>query len=75
MQYHSKILKIVKLTKKNVNHLVFFGHPLSGWIPDISAVTGYLAGYRISGRMLDIWPDTGYLTGYQIFGRIRIQDI
>ena len=28
MQYHSKILKIVKVTKKNVNRLVFFGHPL-----------------------------------------------
>ena len=28
MQYHSKILKIVKVTKKNVNRLVFLGHPL-----------------------------------------------
>ena len=32
MQYHSKILKIVKVTKKNVNRLVFFGHPLYCYI-------------------------------------------
>ena len=33
MQYHSKILKIVKVTKKNVNRLVFFGHPLPEYTP------------------------------------------
>ena len=30
MKYHSKILKNVKVTMKNVNRLVFFGHPLLG---------------------------------------------
>ena len=29
MQYHSKILKIVKVTKKNVNRLVFIWTPFS----------------------------------------------
>ena len=44
MQYHSKILKIVKVTKKNVNRLVFLGHPLrakNGSGSDISEQKAY----------------------------------